>query len=274
MRFTEKNWGDSLPTSWAAKPTIYYEELDSTNLEAVRLAKAGAVHGTLVIADRQTEGRGRRGRSWFSSGSDSLTMSLILRPKLPAEQVSMMTLVMALAVCHGIRQLLAENGQEAAARQCGIKWPNDILIGDRKVCGILTELHTLEEGGYILVAGVGINVNGTEFPEELGDRATSLRLAAGCPVDRERLAALAVSFFEKYYELTASAGDLEPIMDQYQLCLCGKGMPIRVLDPAGEYGGVALGITSMGELLVLKDGEGMVTINSGEISIRGRKGYF
>ena len=139
------------------KKIVYYEETDSTNIRARKLAEEGAPDGTLVVTDFQNAGRGRRGRMWVSPSGTGIFMSLILRPDILPSSASMLTLVAALAVYDGIK--------ETTGLETVIKWPNDIVAEGKKLCGILTEMSAELEGIHYVVTGIGINANMTEFPE-------------------------------------------------------------------------------------------------------------
>lgn len=243
----------------------YHETIDSTNLRAKRLAEDGAGTGTLVVSDFQNAGRGRRGRSWISPPGKNIFMSLILRPDILPSSASMLTLVAALAVQEGI---FLETGLET-----GIKWPNDIVSGGRKICGILTEMSAELEGIHYVVVGIGINVNMEEIPGEAAPVATSLFLETGKKVRRSPLIARIMTSFEKYYEQFISRGDLSELISVYNNHMVNVGKEVRVLDPAGDYVGKASGINERGELLVeMPDGE-VKHVNSGEVSVRGIYGY-
>ena len=148
------------------KNIYYYETLDSTNTQIGQMAIQGAEHGTVVVADKQTAGKGRRGRVWESLSGENIYMSILLRPEINVNQAPMITLVMAYSVVKAIRKLGFTEAQ--------IKWPNDIVISGKKVCGILTEMFTKDTGIDYVVVGVGINVNTKGFSEEIKDTATSL----------------------------------------------------------------------------------------------------
>lgn len=255
----------SLDSAWAGSNLVYYDSTDSTNTRARQLAEQGAPHGTLVVADSQTAGKGRCGRHWEAPDGTGIWMTLILRPELEPQRASMLTLVTALAVADAIRGL---TGLEAA-----IKWPNDIVCGGKKVVGILTEMSTEAEWIRYVIVGIGINVNMDGFPGELGKTATSLKLELGRGVKRSPLVAAVMNAFEKYYALFEKAGDLSGLVDTYNRWSANTGRQVRVLDPAGEYQGEALGIDSQGALLV-KCSEGEVkSVISGEVSVRGVYGY-
>ncbi len=254
-------------TKWLGKNISHYDVIDSTNRKAKELAEAGCQHGSVVVALEQSEGRGRLGRSWNSEHGAGVYMSMVLRPKLPAEKAPMLTLVTALAVAKAI---------EALGKDCGIhpfiKWPNDIVIRGKKVCGILTEMSAVKNWIDYVVIGIGINVHNREFPKEIEHMASSLELEFGTGVSRERVFELVLYAFEHYYELFLREEDLSLLREEYQQMSANKGRSVRVLDPNGEYGGVARGITELGELVV-DTGEGTKYVSSGEVSVRGIYGY-
>lgn len=243
----------------------YHETIDSTNVRAKRLAEEGAAAGTLVVSDCQEAGRGRRGRTWVSLSGKNVFMSLILRPDILPSSASMVTLVAALAVRDGI--------EKAAGLSSLIKWPNDIISDGKKLCGILTEMSAELEGIHYVVVGIGINANMEEFPEEVKSTATSLFLETGEKVSRSRLIAAVMEAFEKYYEAFTSQGDLSGLIGVYNEHMVNAGGEVRILDPAGEYTGRALGINEKGELLVETQSGEVRHVISGEVSVRGIYGY-
>ena len=148
-----------IETKWAGRTTVYFDEVDSTNTRAKFLAEEGAVHGTLVAAEQQNAGKGRRGHTWESPRGNGIWMTLILKPDILPQSASMVTLIAALAIARSIKK---SYGLDAK-----IKWPNDIVINGKKVCGILTEMSSdIETINYIII-GMGINANITLFPEEI-----------------------------------------------------------------------------------------------------------
>lgn len=250
---------------WMAKEVVLLEETGSTNVEAAKLALQGMDHGTVVIADRQTCGKGRRGRSWHTPGNTSIAMSFLLKPQLEAEYASMLTLVQAMAVAEAVEEVTALKSQ--------IKWPNDILINAKKVCGILTEMNLSGSEIASIIIGTGINVNQESFPEEIREIATSLKNESGEVQCREKLMGLLCKKFEQYYEQFLLTKDLSCIMEEYNARLVSAGRNVRVLDPKGEYTGEAIGINAQGELRVRKyDGE-ITNVYAGEVSVRGIYGY-
>lgn len=257
----------SICTRWAGQPVCVYESIDSTNAECTRLSREGATHGTVVVADMQTAGRGRRGRSWESPAGDNLYFSLLLKPKLVPEKAPMLTLVMAVAVAWAIRQITGQNAD--------IKWPNDLVMQGRKVCGILTEMRMEQTRIDHVVIGVGINVRDRSFSEDLKDKATSLEAACSTetPISRKKLLEAVLKNFEGLYDEFVAAGDLTAIQDTYNSLLVNRNREVTVLDPQGSYNGIARGITSTGELIVeLPDGSRR-EVFAGEVSVRGIYGY-
>lgn len=247
------------------KKIVYYDVTDSTNIRAKRLAEEGAPHGTLVVADCQDAGRGRRGRMWVSPTGTGIFMSLILRPDILPSSASMLTLVAALAVSDGIR--------EAAGVETSIKWPNDIVADGKKLCGILTEMSAELEGIHYVVTGIGINTNTKEFPEEVSGVATSLRMITGSDIRRSSVIAAVMKAYEQYYEKFKAQGSLAGLMDVYNEHMVNLGREVNVLDPAGSYMGRALGINEKGELLVEREDGKVNRVVSGEVSVRGIYGY-
>ena len=255
-----------LHTDWAGKNPVFRAVTGSTNTDAAELAAAGAVHGTLVIADRQQAGRGRRGRVWESPAGENVFMSIVLRPRIPAEKAPMLTLVMAIALAEGISAI--------SGVQAGIKWPNDIVIHRHKICGILTEMHMNSDGSIRdIVIGVGINVNMQEFPASIRDMAGSLYTETGEKYDRNELIASVMEHFEKNYDIFAEAESLAPLKAAYEERLLNMEQEVRVLDSTGEYTGRALGITLTGELTVESENGNITEVNAGEVSVRGLYGY-
>ena len=242
----------------------HFETIDSTNLKTKELAAAGAIHGTLVTADAQHAGIGRRGRSWSSEKEAGIYMSMLLRPELEANKASMLTLVAALAVERAIAETL----------QCQpmIKWPNDLVLNKKKICGILTEMTLKGSEIDYVVIGIGINVNNKAFPEEIKQTASSLSIELGREIDRELLITEVWKQFAVYYEQFMQTKDLSLLKQQYENALINKEEKVKVLDPLGEYTGIAKGITNTGELIVDAGGE-LTYVSGGEVSVRGIYGY-
>lgn len=255
----------SVKGQWAGKEVLYFAETDSTNTEAKKAAENGAPHGTLAVAEHQTGGKGRRGRTWDSPGGTGIFMSLILRPDMAPTHASMLTLVAALAAAKGI---------EACAQvESLIKWPNDIVINGRKICGILTEMSADPDCINYVVVGIGINVNMEQFPEEICQVAASIYTESGRKLKRSVLISAVMEAFEEYYSAFMETADMSSLLEEYNGKLANCGRTVRVLDPAGEYSGTAQGINSQGELLVEMEDKTVRTVMSGEVSVRGIYGY-
>lgn len=254
-----------LTTKWAGRQIYYDPVIDSTNNKAKRLAEEGAEHGTLVLADEQSQGKGRRGRNWSTPSGSAIAMTLIIRPRMRPEKASMLTLVMGLAVASACRRLY---GLEA-----GIKWPNDVVVGGKKLCGILTEMSTEMNVINYLVIGTGINANMQTFPPEIRKTATSLRLELGEAVKRAELIEQCLERFEEYYEIFMETEDLSKLQDEYNQLLVSAGRKVRVLMPGHEYWGTSRGINEKGELLVEREDQKVEAVYAGEVSVRGIYGY-
>ena len=254
-----------METEWAGKEVLYFDEIDSTNNRAKELGEKDGTHGTLLVADRQVAGKGRRGRVWESPKGISIYMTILLRPQLIPTKAPMLTLVMAQSVAEGIR--------DVTGMEVGIKWPNDIVMNKKKVCGILTEMSTEIDYINYVVIGVGINVNQKSFDEELKDKATSLMIETGTPVKRSALIAAVMKHFEKNYTVFMERGDLSGLQESYNQMLVNRGKEVRILEPGHEYNAIASGINETGELIVhTPDGEEK-HIFAGEVSVRGIYGY-
>lgn len=265
MKIDKERLEKELKTRWLGKNIYCLDEVDSTNLEAIRLFRKGASHGTLVIAECQIAGKGRLGRTWISPKGTGIWMSILLRPTVAPSSASMLTLISAMAVVRGIRE---ETGLKTQ-----IKWPNDVVWDGKKVCGILTEMSTQNEEIRYVVPGIGVNANMEEFPAGAGNAASSLRLALGHPVEREPLTARILEAFEVYYDTFVLTGDLSNLREEYNSLLVNRGRQVMVLDPAGAFQGEAQGIDIQGSLLVKMPDKSVRTIISGEVSVRGIYGY-
>ena len=261
--YNETTIADQIHTKWAGKTVHFARETDSTNLWIKRLAKEGAPEGTLALAEFQSAGRGRLGRSWEVPEGTSVMMSILLRPKFEPQYAPTLTLVMGMAVAKAVKKL---------GFDVSIKWPNDVVVSHKKICGILTEMGVRDGKIDYAVIGVGINVNIREFPEEMADKATSLYLESGREFDRSQLPGLVMEAFEEYYEKFAATCDLRGLKEEYESILANYNQPVRVLAKE-PYEGVARGITDGGELLVEKTDGTIATVSAGEVSVRGLYSY-
>ena len=256
---------DCLKEAGVLSPAVYCKEVDSTNNYARQLAEQGAGHGTVVVAETQTAGKGRRGRGWVSPAGSAIYMSCILRPQIEPFKASALTLVAAMAVEKAINEMLDVGAM--------IKWPNDLIIDDRKICGILTEMSSDMDGIRHVVVGIGINVNQTTFPEEIHQMATSLTLASGKKVRRAALVAAIMNDFRDYYQSFIKTADMSLLAEPYNRVLVNRSKQVSVIEPAGTWTGRALGINDQGELMVEQEDGRVKNILSGEVSVRGVYGY-
>ena len=253
-----------LDTEWAGKPVLYYPETDSTNIRIRHLGDEGAPHGTLAVADRQTAGRGRRGRTWESPGGSCIYMSILLRPDLAPEKAPMLTLVMACGVAEGI--------MDCADVKVQIKWPNDIIVSGKKLAGILTEMSTQVDYINHVTVGVGINVNVQNFPEEI-QTATSLLSETGTQTKRAPVIAAVMKHFEENYKIFMQTEDMSGLMKKYSSLLVNQDREVLILEKDAEYKAYAEGINQKGELVVRREDGTVENICAGEVSVRGVYGY-
>ena len=239
---------------------VRLKSVDSTNRYARMLAREGAAHGTLVVAEEQTEGRGRRGRGWISPAGEGLFMSLIVRPDDGADIRPLLSLHTAMAVAMAIERV--------AGLDAKIKWPNDVVCQGRKVCGILLEMDMQDGQISSVVAGVGVNVHQTQFPEEIAHTASSLDLLSGRRISRS---ALAEAFLTAFGEVQAM--DEAAFMQAYRARSATLGQRVQVIALTETYTGTALEVTPEGSLIV-EDEEGQRReVLAADVSVRGLMGY-
>lgn len=251
-------------TEWIGQEIFYFPVLDSTNTKAKQLAEEGYPSGTLVVAEQQDAGRGRRGRGWASPRGVGIFMTLMLKPDILPNNASMLTLVAALAVAAAIRK--------CTGRPAGIKWPNDIVMNGKKVCGILTEMSAQIDYVNHVVVGIGINVHNESFPEDIAPTATSLYLETGVHYRRAALIEEIWEQFERYYAVFLQTQDLSGLVKEYEAHLVNMHQSVRVIDPKEPFEGRAMGITPRGELMV-DTWESRRLVSAGEVSVRGIYGY-
>lgn len=220
-----------------------FDKTDSTNDIASRIAEAGEPEGALVVAEQQAKGRGRLGRSWFSPKGKGLWFSIVLRPGLPPSAASQVTLAGAVACAKAVREI--------AGLDALIKWPNDVVIDNKKVCGILTEMNTDMDRIRHVVMGVGMNVNvgGEEFPRELTATATSVKIEAGKDISRLALLAAILHVFEELYA-RLKAGDFESVKQEWIGLSNIVGKYVRVATEGRALEGYAVGVDFRGNLIV------------------------
>lgn len=253
-----------MDTEKLGQNVIYLDETDSTN-EYVKKIAPDSPEGTLVVADCQKSGKGRLGRNWSSPHGEAVFMSFLLKEHLIPENASMITIVAAIAVQKALSSLAAD---------VKIKWPNDIVLNGRKVCGILTEMKSSGLESQYVVVGIGINVNNQSFPENIARTAASLYTETRKKYDRSDIICNVMKEFEKYYHLFVEKNDLSGLMSEYNQCLVNRENEVEIIGKSETYRGKSLGIDSYGRLLVQRCDTGMTeSIVSGEVSVRGVYGY-
>lgn len=253
-----------LTTEKLGRNVFFYSITDSTNRRARVESENSAPDGSLFIAEEQTAGRGRLGKMWIAPPKTGVWMTLLLRPSVQPEDITQITLLAGLAVCRAIENVTGLPAQ--------IKWPNDVVIRGKKVCGILTEMSAEAERIECLICGMGINVNTESFPEDISNAATSLFLESGIKQPRARLAAEVMNCFEKYYVPFLTDGVTDSFLEEYKSCCVTLGRDIRAIQRGEVLIGTAEDITEKGELLIRSKGETLV-LSSGEVSVRGLLGY-
>ena len=242
----------------------YKEEVDSTNSQAKILARQGAEEGLLVIAERQTQGKGRLGRSWESSAGTGICMSLVLRPNILPRYASQLTLLVGLSMCEVIQEVTGLDAQ--------IKWPNDIVVHGKKVCGILAEMSAEMEGVNYIVMGIGVNVNNGYFPETL-PHASSLAIESKREYPRKTIIKRFLENFERDYKIYKEHNDLTKIMTRYKKNCITLHRTVKLLIGDEIIFAEATDISDEGELIVtLQDGT-LKVVTSGEVSVRGVYDY-
>lgn len=241
-------------------PIELHDEITSTNNRAKELATQGAPHGTLVLADRQSTGRGRFGRAFYSPEGSGVYMSFILRPRLRADRAVMITSMAAVAVARAI--------EKVAGVRASIKWVNDVYLGPRKVCGILCEAGLDFESGQMqyVVVGIGVNVGFMDFPEELREKATSIANAWGRAVNRSRFTAELINEMNALYPQLASGSFMAESRARSNVI----GREIEVLRGEERYPATAMDIDDAGALVVRAADGSLRILQSGEISVRLR----
>ena len=254
-----------LETRWLAREIHYFESVDSTNRVALDLARAGAAHGTSVIAEAQTAGRGRLGRSFFSPPHQNLYTSILLRPSLTTDRAPAWILATASAVAEAVAEAVGDPDGSAVE----IKWPNDVLLGGRKTSGILLELGAEATRVSFLVLGIGVNLNvdPAHFPAEFRSLATSLAHHRGEPIDRAHFTRRLYGWLERTLDLCA-AGGFEAVRPRFERRFRMAGRAVRVRDAQGaELAGVARGIDEDGALLVETRSGEVARVIAGDVSL-------
>lgn len=246
---------------------ICFDVIDSTNNYAKKIAMEGAVDGTVIVANEQTGGRGRRGRVFQSPKDSGVYFSVLYKPDMQPQEAINFTAYVAVAICDAI--------EAASGVRPGIKWTNDIVLGSRKVAGILTEMSIESETGLLqyIVTGIGVNVcqQATDFPEEIRDIATSLSMEVGHPVSRGRLAAEMANAMERMH--AAWLGDKGDYWERYRRDCLTLGREVRLVRDGAETTAMAVDLAEDFGLIVKYSDGTMEKVTAGEVSVRGLFGY-
>ena len=236
----------------------HYFKAGSTNSIALELGRSGEPHGTVVIAEEQTAGRGRSGRSWHSEKTAGIYLSVLLRPAISPLSAPIIPLLAGLAV----RDAILEEIDIAP----DLRWPNDLLMGGQKFCGILTEMHAEPDRVHFLVIGIGLDVNHAKMPPELAGIATSLRMATGKTYSRMKILARLLRYLETYYNRFLAEGP-QPILARFaEVSTFAKGKHVRIVTVTETYTGITDGLEPNGLLRVRRDNGVVTTVISGDVS--------
>jgi BirA family biotin operon repressor/biotin-[acetyl-CoA-carboxylase] ligase len=254
-----------LKSKLIGKKVITFDSIDSTNKYGKKIALEGEKEGTVIISEEQKAGKGRRGRNWVSPPREGIWMSIILRPNTAPENASMITLVAGLAVCKAIREI--------TSLEAMIKWPNDIVINGKKICGLLTEMNSEIDFINFVIVGIGINVNISKFPSELKEIATSLLLEGNSPYNRKIIVKRTLELFEDYYNTYLETEDLTNIIDEYNDYCININRKVEVISKKENILGTVKNVTKKGELIVTNSNGDDMIVTSGEVSVRGIYGY-
>jgi len=251
---------ERLGPSLFARNIIYHEAINSTNTLAKELAAHGAPEGTLVLAEEQTEGRGRINRVWLSPAYENLYFTIVLRPRVQAEQVFVFTMVLALAASDAVKKVIGMRPL--------IKWPNDLYVGSKKLGGILTEFSVREKVVEYVIPGLGLNVNWYPHEEEpVLYPATSIFAETGVRASRSDLLIETLKSCESYYS-KVTAGHIENIHKRWNELSLIKGRDVEIHSGRETVHGRALRIDRSGALIILDDDGREKRIQNGDVSVR------
>ncbi|KPU42729.1 bifunctional ligase/repressor BirA [Oxobacter pfennigii] len=251
-------------TRFIGREIIYFDVTDSTNNVARQYAMEGFSEGLVVIAEEQTKGKGRLGRPWETKSRQSIAFSVVLRPFIKPQDAPGITIVLGTAVCRALRNI--------TSLKAGIKWPNDVIINGKKVCGILTEMSSEADAVNYIIAGVGINVNTSDFPEELKNIATSLKIEGKKEYERRVLLAEVLYQLESLYKDFKEQG-LKNILEEFKSYSVTLNKRVKAASIKGTIEGLACDITGEGLLVIRLDNGEERKIVSGDVSVRGLGTY-
>lgn len=236
----------------------HFFKIDSTNRHAMELGSEGEPHGTLVVAEEQTAGRGRLGRTWHSQKGKGIYASFLLRPNLHPAQAPLLTIAAGLAVRDAVK--------DVTNLEADLRWPNDLLLEGKKFCGILLEMQAEARNIKYVVVGVGLNVNQTRFPKELAPIATSLRMAGGRAASRTEILVRLLAAFDRYYNLLLAEGGKALVAGFVKASSLARGRRVRIVETREEFTGTTAGLDPQGCLLVRRDDTGKtVAILAGDV---------
>ncbi|HKV28120.1 MAG TPA: biotin--[acetyl-CoA-carboxylase] ligase [Candidatus Acidoferrales bacterium] len=241
-----------------AKHVFHFFKVNSTNTVAMHLGEEGEPHGTVVVAEEQTSGRGRAGHSWHSEKAAGIYVSILLRPRIPPMLAPALTLVAGVAAYEAI-------ADESGSRP-DIRWPNDILLNGKKVCGILTEMQAEPDRIHFAVIGIGINVNQSKMPSELASIATSIRMETGRVHSRLDLLARLLRRLDRYYNQFAGEG-AAPVLRRFaEVSSYFEGKRVRISTSTESFAGTTAGLEPMGILRVKRDDGRIESVISGTVA--------
>jgi BirA family biotin operon repressor/biotin-[acetyl-CoA-carboxylase] ligase len=235
---------------------LHFDSIDSTNIEALRQARLGADEGMCIVARQQTAGRGRHGRRWVSPKDAGLYLSIILRPKLDAKFLPLITLVSGVAV----HDVLTELGLKP-----DIKWPNDVHVNEKKISGILAETGE-GKSGLAVVVGIGLNITSANFPDEIAETATSIETELGRGVTFSELERAVLRFFGYHYDMLCEDDGTATVLTEWQRrSTYFSGKRVRVSLESDSVTGVTDGLEPNGALRIKKEGGDLIIVQAGEV---------
>ncbi len=250
---------EKLNTKYIGRNIYYKEETESTNIDAKE--NVCCETGSVFISSMQTKGRGRQGRYWESKKNEGIFMSILLKPDISPDKLSAITLLASLSICSVLEKYLNDTK---------IKWPNDIIINNRKISGILSEVVFDNDKANVII-GIGVNVNNKAFVDDLAFKATSLFIETKNEFKIENIIAEILNKFEREYERFLNDG-ISPFIEEYKKKCITINKNVRIIHPSGDFDAIAIDVTDKGELVVKKDDENII-LNSCEISVRGVMRY-
>lgn len=256
-KLSKERISKDLKSSFIGKNIYIFDSINSTNSKAIIEANNNAKDGSVFIAEYQSAGNGRIGRSWFSEKGKDILMSILLYPNLQNKDISKLTLIAGLSICRVLRNRLSLD--------CKLKWPNDIIIGKKKLCGILTKSLILDKKPQAVVVGIGLNVNSKNYPLELIYKATSISLESGHLIDRSKLIAQILNQFETYY-LSFLSNPIIPY-EYNELCI-SLNREVSFFKDGKKIKGKAISIDNFGNLLI-ETNDKIFAVGSNEVTVQG-----